>query len=122
MAPIRGKPGRDACFALWHRSWSRLRREVDRKVSCLVCSDNSLVVYELSATMTVPALSNNLVGRGHVNRNSVLWFGQLALVGLVSFGITPADAATRKPVRKATAASTTKRVYSASRAQTRKAT
>jgi D-alanyl-D-alanine endopeptidase (penicillin-binding protein 7) len=55
-----------------------------------------------------------------VNRKSVLWFGQLALVGLVSFGLTPTEAATRKPARKSTAS--TKRVYSASRAQTRKAT
>jgi D-alanyl-D-alanine endopeptidase (penicillin-binding protein 7) len=56
-----------------------------------------------------------------VNRKSLFWFGQLALVGLVSFGITPTEAATKRPVRKASVAST-KRVYSASRSQARKAT
>ena len=54
-----------------------------------------------------------------MNRKSVFWIGHLALVGLVSIGVTPTDAATRaKTTKSATAKS---RVYSAARSQTRKA-
>jgi D-alanyl-D-alanine endopeptidase (penicillin-binding protein 7) len=54
-----------------------------------------------------------------VNRKSVFWIGHLALVSLVSIGITPAEAATRTRAR--TASSATKRsAYSAARAQSRK--
>jgi D-alanyl-D-alanine endopeptidase (penicillin-binding protein 7) len=53
-----------------------------------------------------------------VNRKSVLWVGPLALIGLFSIGVSPTDAATRKPAKSAAAKRT---VYSASRAQTRKA-
>jgi len=54
-----------------------------------------------------------------VNRKSVFWIGHLALVSLVSIGITPAEAATKTRAR--TASSATKRsAYSAARAQSRK--
>jgi serine-type D-Ala-D-Ala endopeptidase (penicillin-binding protein 7) len=54
-----------------------------------------------------------------VNRKSVFWIGRLALVSLVSIGITPAEAATKTRAR--TASSATKRsAYSAARAQSRK--
>src|SRR2546426_283172 len=65
--------------------------------------------------------SNNLVGRGYVNRKSFFWIGPLALVGLVSIGATPTDAATRKPAKRPAASATKRVVYSATRAQTRKA-
>jgi serine-type D-Ala-D-Ala endopeptidase (penicillin-binding protein 7) len=56
-----------------------------------------------------------------VNRKSVFWIGQFALVGLVSIGIAPAQAATKtraKTTRSATAKP--RSVYSAARAQSRK--
>jgi D-alanyl-D-alanine endopeptidase (penicillin-binding protein 7) len=53
-----------------------------------------------------------------VNRKSIFWLAPLALVGLVSIGVSPSDAATRKSTKSAAAKRT---VYSASRAQTRKA-
>jgi D-alanyl-D-alanine endopeptidase (penicillin-binding protein 7) len=54
-----------------------------------------------------------------VNRKSVFWIGHLALISLVSIGITPAEAATKTRAR--TASSATKRSnYSAARAQSRK--
>ena len=55
-----------------------------------------------------------------MNRKSLFWIGQLALVSLVSFGVAPTDAATRKAAKKP-AASAAGRVYSATRAQSRKA-
>jgi D-alanyl-D-alanine endopeptidase (penicillin-binding protein 7) len=61
-----------------------------------------------------------------VNRKSVFWIGQLALVGLISIGQTPADAATtKKHARKATTARVTNArpprttAYSPERSQTR---
>jgi serine-type D-Ala-D-Ala endopeptidase (penicillin-binding protein 7) len=53
-----------------------------------------------------------------VNRKSAFWVVPLALVGLVSIGVPSTDAATRKPAKSAAVKRT---VYSASRAQTRKA-
>jgi D-alanyl-D-alanine endopeptidase (penicillin-binding protein 7) len=57
-----------------------------------------------------------------VNRKSVFWIGQLALVSLVSFGVTtPTDAATRRG--KSTSAKSTKTrpaAYSKARSETRK--
>jgi D-alanyl-D-alanine endopeptidase (penicillin-binding protein 7) len=53
-----------------------------------------------------------------VNRKSLFWVAPLALVGLVSIGASPSDAATKKPVKTAAVKRT---VYSAQRAQTRKA-
>jgi D-alanyl-D-alanine endopeptidase (penicillin-binding protein 7) len=55
-----------------------------------------------------------------VSRKSVFWIGQLALVGLVSIGVLPTDAATRAKTTKSAAAKS--RVYSAARSQSRKAT
>lgn len=53
-----------------------------------------------------------------MNRKSVFWIGHLVLVGLVSIGIAPTDAATRAKTTKSS-----KRVaYSAARSQSRKAT
>jgi D-alanyl-D-alanine endopeptidase (penicillin-binding protein 7) len=54
-----------------------------------------------------------------VNRKSVFWIGHLALVGLVSIGVTPADAAATAR-RKTTKSSTSRATYSAARAQSRK--
>jgi D-alanyl-D-alanine endopeptidase (penicillin-binding protein 7) len=54
-----------------------------------------------------------------VNRKSVFWIGHLALVSLVSIGITPAEAATKTRARTASAA-TKRSAYSAARAQSRK--
>ena len=63
-----------------------------------------------------------------MNRKTIFWIGQLALVGLISIGQTPADAATsKKHTRKATAPArvTNERpapkttAYSAERSQTR---
>ncbi len=56
-----------------------------------------------------------------MNRKSFFWIGPLALVGLVSIGATPTDAATRKPAKRPAASATKRVVYSATRAQTRKA-
>jgi serine-type D-Ala-D-Ala endopeptidase (penicillin-binding protein 7) len=60
-----------------------------------------------------------------VNRKSVFWIGHLALVGLVSFGATPSDAATRTRAKRTAARSTTTKAptraaYSAARSQSRK--
>jgi D-alanyl-D-alanine endopeptidase (penicillin-binding protein 7) len=58
-----------------------------------------------------------------VNRKSVFWIGQLALVGLVSFGVTPTDAATKaraKSTRSARAVKARPAAYSAARSETRK--
>ena len=53
-----------------------------------------------------------------MNRKSVFWIGQLALVGLVCIGVTPTDAATRtKTIKSATRS---RSAYSAARSQTRK--
>jgi serine-type D-Ala-D-Ala endopeptidase (penicillin-binding protein 7) len=54
-----------------------------------------------------------------VNRKSIFWIGHLALVGLVSIGISPIDAATRGKTTKSSIRS--KGAYSAARSQTRKA-
>jgi serine-type D-Ala-D-Ala endopeptidase (penicillin-binding protein 7) len=62
-----------------------------------------------------------------VSRRTIFWIGQLALVGLISIGQTPADAATtKKHVRKATTARVTNArpapkamAYSPERSQTR---
>jgi D-alanyl-D-alanine endopeptidase (penicillin-binding protein 7) len=59
-----------------------------------------------------------------VNRKTVFWIGQLALVGLVSIGVMPTDAAPRaraKSTRSAKAARTPSRgAYSAARSGARK--
>jgi serine-type D-Ala-D-Ala endopeptidase (penicillin-binding protein 7) len=67
-----------------------------------------------------------------VNRKTIFWIGQLALVGLISIGQTPADAATKARTHKSTttrasaaskpAVRTASRTtaYSAERSQTRK--
>jgi D-alanyl-D-alanine endopeptidase (penicillin-binding protein 7) len=73
--------------------------------------------------MTVPAFFNNWSGQGYVNR-TIFWIAPFALVGLISIGVTPTDAAgaTRaKSTRSAKAAAQKRLVYSAARAQTRKA-
>jgi D-alanyl-D-alanine endopeptidase (penicillin-binding protein 7) len=73
--------------------------------------------------MTVPALfKQNSSGQVYVNR-TVFWIGPLALVGLISIGVTPTDAAgaTRAKSTRSAKAPAQKRVYSAARAQTRKA-
>jgi len=73
--------------------------------------------------MTVPALfKQNSSGQVYVNR-TVFWIGPLALVGLISIGVTPTDAAgaTRAKSTRSAKAAAQKRVYSAARAQTRKA-
>ena len=57
-------------------------------------SDNPLAVYQLSATLA-RHLFPIWPGTAQVNRKSVFWIGHLALVGLVSIGVTPADAAQR---------------------------
>ena len=52
-----------------------------------------------------------------MNRKSIFWIGHLVLVGLVSIGVTPSDAATRtKTIKSATKS----RVYSAARSKSRK--
>jgi D-alanyl-D-alanine endopeptidase (penicillin-binding protein 7) len=58
-----------------------------------------------------------------VNRKSVFWIGHLALVGLVSIGTTPVDAAVKahaKTTKSSTTAKPSRVAYSAARAQTRK--
>ena len=58
-----------------------------------------------------------------MNRKSFFWVGPLVLGGLISVGVAPTDAATRaRSTRSASATAASKRaVYSAARAQTRKA-
>jgi len=62
-----------------------------------------------------------------VNRKTVFWIGQLALVGLISIGQAPADAATKTRSRKSSAARVTNArpapkttAYSAARSESRK--
>jgi serine-type D-Ala-D-Ala endopeptidase (penicillin-binding protein 7) len=61
-----------------------------------------------------------------VNRKSVFWIGQLALVGLISIGQTPADAATKTRSRRSSARVTNAHpapkatAYSAERSESRK--
>jgi len=57
-----------------------------------------------------------------LSRKSVFWIGQLALVGLVSIGITPADAAAkaRAKTTKSSASRPSRSAYSAARSQSRK--
>ena len=58
-----------------------------------------------------------------MNRKLIFWFGPLVLGGLISVGVTPADAAaaTRAKSTRSRAAAAKRPVYSAARAQTRKA-
>jgi D-alanyl-D-alanine endopeptidase (penicillin-binding protein 7) len=62
-----------------------------------------------------------------VNRKTVFWIGQLALVSLISIGLAPADAATKTRSRKSSAARVTNArpapkatAYSAERSESRK--
>ena len=62
-----------------------------------------------------------------MNRKTVFWIGQLALVGLISIGQAPADAATKTRSRKSSAARVTNArpapkatAYSAARSESRK--
>jgi D-alanyl-D-alanine endopeptidase (penicillin-binding protein 7) len=58
-----------------------------------------------------------------LNRKSVFWIGHLVLVSLVSFGVTPSDAATKARARSTTAAAAArarKAAYSAERSESRK--
>ena len=62
-----------------------------------------------------------------MNRKTVFWIGQLALVGLISIGQAPADAATKTRSRKSSAARVTNArpapkatAYSAERSESRK--
>jgi D-alanyl-D-alanine endopeptidase (penicillin-binding protein 7) len=55
-----------------------------------------------------------------LNRKSVFWIGHLALVSLVSFGVTPSDAATKTRAKSTTAAKARSAAYSAERSQSRK--
>jgi D-alanyl-D-alanine endopeptidase (penicillin-binding protein 7) len=57
-----------------------------------------------------------------LSRKSVFWIGHLALVGLVSIGITPADAAAkaRAKTTKSSASRPSRGAYSAARSQSRK--
>jgi D-alanyl-D-alanine endopeptidase (penicillin-binding protein 7) len=55
-----------------------------------------------------------------VNRKSIFWIGQLALVSLVSFGATPADAATKQAKSSARSTKARPAAYSKARSQSRK--
>ena len=55
-----------------------------------------------------------------MNRKSIFWIGQLALVGLVSIGVPTTDAATRAKTAKS--ATKSRGAYSAARSQSRKLT
>ena len=90
-------------------------------------SDNSLAVYELSATIFPPAdtaITFDSSGVARLNRKSLFWIAPAVLLSLVSIGATPTDAATgtrRTTSPKPAAAKAPRRAaYSAARSQSRK--
>ena len=89
------------------------------------CGDNPLAVYELSATLPASGTHRVDFGAAQVNRKPLFWIGPLALVGLVSLGLTPADAQTspthaKRPAAARSSRSSRAAVYSAERSHTRK--
>lgn len=92
--------------------------------------DNPLALYELSATLLFAFAPRQKLKGIQVSRKSLFWIGPVALLGLVSIGVGPSDAATRKSTARSTARaaaakpapSATKRsLYSAQRSLTRRA-
>src|SRR2546427_9947433 len=90
-------------------------------------SDNSLAVYELSATIFPPAdtaITFDSSGVARLNRKPLFWIAPAVLLSLVSSGATPTDAATgtrRTTSPKPAAAKAPRRAaYSAARSQSRK--
>ena len=90
-------------------------------------SDNPLAVYELSARLPPVRLLTRRSGAPLVNRKAFFWIGPVALLSLVSFGVTPSDAAQARPRAKSSKSATAKApkrvtAYSAERSLSRKAT
>src|SRR5260221_8394031 len=90
----------------------------------LIRNHNPLALYELSATL--PSSPHKSLGSGmfEVNRKIPFCVGVLVLVGLVTVGTTPSEAAVaaRAKTTKSAKAAAAKRatVYSAERSQSRK--
>src|SRR5450759_2519021 len=90
-------------------------------------SDNPLAVYELSARLPLVRLLTRRSGAPLVNRKAFFWIGPVALLSLVSFGVTPSDAAQARPRAKSSKSATAKApkrvtAYAAERSLSRKAT